>query len=119
MNLAAISLEHVSTGSASAHLVTYSIVVIMYLAPVLFAGIGNGPMKSMAQISNVRLGFIDINGISVLGKGQPSRWHQSHWLTNFLQSLYNVGHRSPNCWIFWQLYMLENVLPPVHSVPRA
>ena len=58
-----------STGSASAHLVTYSTAVIMYLAPVLFVGIGNGPMKSMAQISNVKLGINDIKGISMLGKG--------------------------------------------------
>ena len=60
INLAAISLEHVSTGSASTHLVTYSTAIIMYLAPVLFVGIGNGPMKSMAQISNFKLGFTDI-----------------------------------------------------------
>ena len=69
MNLAAISLEHVLIGPSSSHLVTYSTVVIMYLAHVLFVGMGNGPMKSMAQISNVKLGFVDINGISVLGKG--------------------------------------------------
>ena len=69
INLAAISLEHVSTGSASAHLVTYSTAVMMYLSPILFAGIGNGPMKSMAQISNVKLGFTDIKGISMLGMG--------------------------------------------------
>ena len=56
-------------GSASTHLVTYSTAVTMYLAPVLVAGIGNGPMKLMAQISNVKLGFIDIKGISILGKG--------------------------------------------------
>ena len=62
-----------STGSASAHLVTYSTAFIMYHAPVLFAGIENGPMKSMAQISNVKLGFTDINGFSVLGRGQPNR----------------------------------------------
>ena len=62
-----------SAGSSSAHLVTYSTTVIMYLAPVLFVGMGNGPMKSMAQISNVKLGFTDIKGISVLGRGQPSR----------------------------------------------
>ena len=72
INLAAISLEHVLTDSASAHLVTYSTAVMIYLAPDLFAGIGNGPMKSMAQISNVKLGFTDIKGISVLGRGQPS-----------------------------------------------
>ena len=69
MNLATNSLEQVSIGSASAHLVTYSTVVIMYLPPILFARIGNGPMKLMAQISNVRLGFTDIKGISVLGIG--------------------------------------------------
>ena len=67
------SLEHVSTGSASAHLVTYSTAVIIYLAPDLLAGIGNGPMKSIAQISNVRLGFTDIKVISVLDRGRPSR----------------------------------------------
>ena len=69
----ATSLKHVSTGSASTHLVTYYTAVIIYLAPDLLVGIGNGPMKSIAQISNVRLGFTDIKVISVLGKGQPSR----------------------------------------------
>ena len=72
MNLVAISVDHVSTSSASTHSVTYSIAVMTYLAPVLFASIGNGPMKSMAQISNVKLGFTDIKGISVLGRGRPS-----------------------------------------------
>ena len=55
-----------STSSASAHLVTYSTAVIMYLAPILFVGMGNGPMKSIAQILNVRIGFIDIKGIFVI-----------------------------------------------------
>ena len=87
MNLAATSLEHVSTGSASAHLVTYSTTVMIYLAPDRRAGTGNGPMKSIAQISNVILGFIEIRGISMLGSGRPSRWHLSHRLTKFLQSL--------------------------------
>ena len=68
-----ISLEHVSMGSAFSHLVTYSTVVIIYLAPDHFARIGNGPMKSIAQISNVRLGFTDIKGISMLSRGRPSR----------------------------------------------
>ena len=70
----AISLEHVLTGSASAHLVTYSTAVIMYLAPILFDGcMGNGTMKSIAQISNVKLGFTNIKGIYVLGRGRPNR----------------------------------------------
>ena len=73
INLAAISLEHVSSGSASSHLVTYSTAVIMYLTPIPFVGMGNGPMKSMAQISNVKLGFTDIKGIYVLGRGRPNR----------------------------------------------
>ena len=74
MNLESTSLEHVSTGSASANFVTYSTAVMIYLAPVLFVGIGNGPIKSIAQISNVRLGFTNIKGIYVLGSGQPRRW---------------------------------------------
>ena len=65
----ATSLEQVSTGFESAHLVTYSTVVIIYHAPDLLVGIRNGLIKSIAQISNVRLGFTDIKGILVLGKG--------------------------------------------------
>ena len=61
-----------STGSASAHLVTYSTAVMIYLVPVLFAIIGNDPMNSMAQISNVKLGSTDIKDIFVLGRGRPS-----------------------------------------------
>ena len=78
INLVSISLEHVLTGYASSHLVTYSTAVIMYYAPVLFVGMGNGPMNLMTQISNVKLGFTNIKGISVLGRGRPSHWHQSH-----------------------------------------
>ena len=74
MNFAATSLEHVSTGSASAHLVTYSTTAMIYLMSVLFANTGNVPIKSIAQISNVRLGFTDIKGIYVLGSGRPSCW---------------------------------------------
>ena len=39
MNLAATSLEQVSTGSTSAHLVTYSTTVMIYLAPILLPGL--------------------------------------------------------------------------------
>ena len=74
MNLVATSLEQVSTGSASAHLVTYSTTVMIYRAPVLLAGTGNGPMKSIAQISNVRLGFTKIKGIVVMVKDRPRHW---------------------------------------------
>ena len=97
----ATSIEHVSTGSASSYLVTYSTAMIIHLAPDHLAGIGNGPMNSMAQISNVRLGFTDIKGISVLGRGRPSHWHLSHRLTKLFQSLWSVNHHNPDCWIFF------------------
>ena len=74
MNLASTSLEQVSTGSAYAHLVTYSTAVIIYLAPGLFVGTRNGPIKSIAEISNVKLRFTNIKGISVLGSGRPRCW---------------------------------------------
>ena len=48
---------------------TYSIVVIIYRDPVHLVGIGNGLINSIAQISNVKLGFTDIRGILVLGRG--------------------------------------------------
>ena len=73
INLAATSLKHVSMGSASAHLVTYSTAVIIYLALDLFAKIGNGHMKPIAHISNVRLGFTNIKGICVIDRGRLSR----------------------------------------------
>ena len=69
MNFVVISLEQVLISSASTHLVTYSTVVIIYRAHVRLADIGNGPINSIAQISNFKLGFTDIKGISVLGRG--------------------------------------------------
>ena len=44
---------------------------MIYHAPILLARTVNGPIKLIAQISNVRLGFTKIKGISVLGRGQP------------------------------------------------
>ena len=58
-----------SMTSSSAHLVTYSTNVIMYLAHVLYPGLGKGPTKSIANISNVRLVFMDIRGISFCFRG--------------------------------------------------
>ena len=45
--------------------------VMIYLSPIRLPGVGNGTMKSIAQISNVKLGFTDIREIFVLGKGLP------------------------------------------------
>ena len=40
------------TGAASTHLVRYSVVVIMYLDPVIFVSGLIGPTKSIAHLSN-------------------------------------------------------------------
>ena len=82
----AISLDHDSTGSVVSHFVTYLTVVIIYRSHVHLAGIKNGPMKSIAQISNVKLGFTDIKGIYVLVRGRPIRWNRSHLFMDSLQS---------------------------------
>ena len=70
----ATSLEHVSTGSVSSHLVTYSTAIIIYHGPVLLSSIQNGTIISISQISNVKLGFTDIKGLTVLGRGLRSHW---------------------------------------------
>ena len=72
MNLAATSFVHEGTSSTYAHLVTYSTVVIIYLAPVRFPYFGNGPIKSIAQVSKVNLGLIGKRGISFFGSGRPN-----------------------------------------------
>ena len=72
MNLAATYFVHEGTGSDSTHLVTYSTAIIMYLSPVLFPCFGNGPIKSIAQVSKVKLGLIGKRGISLFGSGWPN-----------------------------------------------
>ena len=72
MNLAATSFMHEGTSSASAHFVTYSTVVIIYLAPVLLPYLRNGPTKSIAHVSKAKLGFTGIRGISFFKRGRPS-----------------------------------------------
>ena len=72
MNLASTSFVHEGTGYASAHLVTYSTIIIIYLAPILFPCFGKGPIKSIDQVSKVKLGIIGKRGISLSGSGQPN-----------------------------------------------
>ena len=100
INLVVISLEKYSTGSSSSHLVTYSTVVMIYHAPVHLASVKYGPMKSITQISNVKLGFTNIKGIHVLGRGRPSCWHWSHLFKNSRQSWRMIGHHNTDCCIF-------------------
>ena len=100
IDLVDIPLEKYSTGFASSHLVTYSTVVMIYRDHVCLVNIENGPMKLIAQISNVELGFTDIKGIYVLSRGRPIHCHWSHLFTNSRQSQCMVGHHNPNYWIF-------------------
>ena len=78
MKFVAASFVQEWIGSPSAHLVTYSIVVIMYLAPILIPCFGKGPIRFMAQVSNVRLGLMERRGISFFYNGQPILWQASH-----------------------------------------
>lgn len=78
MNLAATYFVQEWTGSTSAHTMIYSTTVIMYLIPILFPCFGKGPIKSMAQVSNVRLGFMGRRGISFFCNGWPILWQASH-----------------------------------------
>jgi hypothetical protein len=68
------------TARASAHLVKYSIVVIMYLFHVCFLGGFIGPTKSMAHFSNACRVNCGANGISSLLDGFPTLWHTSQAL---------------------------------------
>ena len=60
------------TGVASAHLVRYSVTMIMYLAPVLFVGGLIGPTKSIAHFLNACNVTYGHNGISSLLLGFPT-----------------------------------------------
>ena len=71
INLVATSLLNDSIGSTFVDFVTYSRTMIMYLALVLYPGFGKDPTKSISYISNVRLGVMDIWGISFCFKGLP------------------------------------------------
>jgi hypothetical protein len=57
---------------ASAHLVKYSIVVIMYLAPMCFPGGFIGPTKSMAHFTNACRVSCGANDILSLLDGFPT-----------------------------------------------
>ena len=78
INLASTSFVQEWTGSASAHLVTYSTTVILHLAPIHFPCFGEGPIKYMAQVSKVRLGLMGRRGILFFYNGWTILWQASH-----------------------------------------
>ena len=78
INFVATCFVQECTGSTSTYLVTYSTTVIMYLAPILFPCFGKRPIKSIAQVSKVRLGLMGKRGISFFCNGWPILWLASH-----------------------------------------
>jgi hypothetical protein len=68
------------TALALAHLVNYSVVVIMYLTHVRFPSGFIGPTKSMAHFSNACRVNYGASGISSLLDGFPTLWHTSQAL---------------------------------------
>jgi hypothetical protein len=69
---AVVALQSLTT-LASAHLVKYSVTVIIYLAHVRFPGGFIGPTKSMALFLNACKIIYGANGISSLWDGFPTR----------------------------------------------
>jgi len=69
---ATVSVLQSFTGVASTHLVRYSIMVMMYLAPVLLDGGLMGPTKSIAHLSNACNVTCGHSGISSLLLGFPT-----------------------------------------------
>ena len=100
MNCAAVAASQFLTALASAHLVRYSVPVMMYLAPVHFPGGLIGPTKYIAHLSNARSIICGRSGISSLREGFPTLWQISQHLQNSLVSLCKVGHHNPAARIF-------------------
>jgi hypothetical protein len=81
---------------ALAHLVRYSVAVIIYLAPVHFPGGFIGPTKSMAHFSNHCRVIYSASGILSLLDGFLTLWHTSQALVYSLTSLCKVGNQRPS-----------------------
>src|SRR5713226_8863264 len=99
-NCAAIAASQFLTALASAHLVRYSVPVIIYLAPVRFPGGLIGPTKSIAHLSNACNVAYSRRGISSHREGFPTLWQILQHLQKSLVSLCNVGHHNPASRIF-------------------
>jgi hypothetical protein len=82
------------TRVASAHLVRYSGVVMMYLSPVLLVGGLIGPKKSISHLSNAYNFTCGRRGISSLFLGLPTLSSLCEWLaTIILHVVPSVGYR--------------------------
>jgi hypothetical protein len=72
INHASVVALHSFTSLDFAHLVKYSVAVMMYLAPVRFPGGLIGPTKSMSHFSNACKVIYGAKGISSLLEGFPT-----------------------------------------------
>jgi hypothetical protein len=68
----AVSVLQSFTGADSAHIVSYYVMVMMYLAPVILDGGLIGPKKSISHLSNAYNVTCDRNNISSLLLGFPT-----------------------------------------------
>ena len=100
INSVSTSLLQDSTSCVSFHFVSYYIVVRIYIAPILYLGLEKVPTESIAHISNINLGFMDIKGISFCLRGIPILWQSSHLRSWDLQSQLKVGNHNLSCRIF-------------------
>ena len=74
MKCVAVEASQFLISLASAHLVRYSVPVMMYLTPVHFPSGLIGPTKSIAHLSNARSVICGRSGISSLYEGFPTLW---------------------------------------------
>ena len=86
MNCVVVAASQFLTAFSSAHLVRYSVPVMMYLTPVRFPGGLIGPTKYIAHLSNSRSVIYGRNVISSLREGFPTLWQISQHLQNSLVS---------------------------------
>ena len=88
---------------ASSHLVSYSFVVIIYLAPDLLVCGLIVPTKSIAHLSNTLRVTWGFRGISSLLDGFPTHWQTSQFWQYSFTSLETVGHHSTMHNIFYAM----------------
>lgn len=85
---------------------------MIHLAPIIFPCLGKGPIKSIAQVSKVRLGLIGRRGISFFWSGRPILWWASHWAIFYLQSLLIEVYHILD-WRIFLMVMSTEKWPPV------
>lgn len=95
INLANVYVVKYFTIFTLAHLVRYSIIVMMYMAWVWRTNGLIGPMKSIFHFSNIYKACTNCSGSLSWWDDFQTLWHTSHPLAYSLSSLYTIGHHIP------------------------